>query len=150
MNSAQTSQPQTEAGRRLLALDDFETACLDGEAMSAIILAIEAEAQRLTVERLRAELPEWFPCRCDDGYRLRDLEDPDCPAHDIDRWLAEYEREAGAASPAALDVLTVAKVLARLDPDHALAPGEITWLTAERFAAEYARLAQQDGTEVTV
>jgi hypothetical protein len=47
------SEPQTEAGRRLLALDDFETACLDGEAMSAIILAIESEAQRLTVERLR-------------------------------------------------------------------------------------------------
>jgi hypothetical protein len=48
-----------------------------------------------------------------------------------------------AAPPAALDVFTVAKVLARLDPDHALAPGEITWLTAERFAAAYAEGEQE-------
>jgi hypothetical protein len=54
--------------------------------------------------------------------------------------------EAEAASPAALDVFTVAKVLARLDPDHAFAPGEITWLTAERFAAEYAaEVADEQG-----
>lgn len=86
--------PTTEAGRRLLA--QFAATPAD-EWIEKSILAIEAaardEGRRDAVRALQSERAGWFPCTCIPAYKDRGLEAPDCPAHDIDRWL--NERVAG-------------------------------------------------------
>jgi hypothetical protein len=77
MNSAQTSEPQTEAGRALYEVSEHMTwssgAVVSDHYILNTILAIESEAQRLTVERLRDQIRALYDFHPDDshgeGYR---------------------------------------------------------------------------------
>ena len=45
------------------------------------------EARQQVVAQIKAGLPGF--CVCDIAYTDRQMEDPNCPTHDIGRWLSE-------------------------------------------------------------
>lgn len=71
-------EPTTEAGQQLLA--DFRDE--DGEWLApwrvrGMILAIEAEARRLTVERLTDAVLQWWAQSAGNGVTANDYDDDD-------------------------------------------------------------------------